>query len=95
MEDAGDNPYTYLEGYKVSDASGEVVGEIEDTIYDAPSDVLKYVVVRGRAVPADSIEVHAEDQHVSVPYSAATVESAPRMEETSGAFDNIVHEHYR
>jgi sporulation protein YlmC with PRC-barrel domain len=97
MEDANDrsdNPYTYLEGYKVSDASGEDVGEIEDTIYDTPSDVLKYVVVRGRAVPADRIEVHVEDQHVSVPYSAATVESAPRMEETSGAFDETVRNHY-
>jgi sporulation protein YlmC with PRC-barrel domain len=97
MEDANDrsdNPYTYLEGYKVSDASGKDVGEIEDTIYDAPSDVLKYVVVRGRAVPADRIEVHVEDQHVSVPYSAATVESAPRMEETSGAFDETVRNHY-
>jgi sporulation protein YlmC with PRC-barrel domain len=92
--DRSDNPYTYLEGYKVSDASGEDVGEIEDTIYDAPSDVLKYVVVRGRAVPADRIEVHVEDQHVSVPYSAATVESAPRMEETSGAFDETVRNHY-
>ena len=40
-----DNPYTQLEGYRV-DASGEEVGEIEDTVYDAPSDVLKYVVVR-------------------------------------------------
>jgi sporulation protein YlmC with PRC-barrel domain len=97
MEDANnssDNPYTYLEGYRVSDASGEDVGEIEDTIYDAPSDVLKYVVVRGRAVPADQLEVHPEDQHVSVPYSAATVESAPRIEETSGAFDEAVREHY-
>jgi sporulation protein YlmC with PRC-barrel domain len=35
-----DNPYTQLEGYKVHDASGEEVGEIEDTVYDAPSDVL-------------------------------------------------------
>ena len=92
--DGSDNPYTYLEGYRVSDDAGEDVGEIEDTIYDAPSDVLKYVVVRGRAVPADRIEVHAEDQHVSVPYSAATVESAPRIEETSGAFDNTVRKHY-
>ena len=93
--DRSDNPYTQLEGYRVYDAHGEEVGRIDDTVYDAPSDVLKYVVVGGRAVPADRIEVHVEDQHVSVPYSAATVESAPRMEETSGAFDDIVHEHYR
>ena len=97
MESANDrqnNPYTQLEGYRVIDVSGEEVGEIQDTVYDAPSDVLKYVVVRGRAVPADRIEVHAEDQHVSVPYNAATVESAPRIEETSGAFDDTVREHY-
>ena len=88
-----DNPYTQLEGYRV-DASGEEVGEIEDTVYDAPSDVLKYVVVRGRPIPAESIEVDAADQRVSVPYNARTIESAPHMEETSGAFDEAIHEHY-
>jgi sporulation protein YlmC with PRC-barrel domain len=93
-DDRSDNPFTYLEGYRVSDAAGEVVGEIEDTVYDAPSDVLKYVVVRGRAVPANRIEVHVEDERVSVPYDAATVESAPRIEEPSGAFDDTVREHY-
>jgi sporulation protein YlmC with PRC-barrel domain len=93
-DDRSDNPYTYLEGYMVSDAVGEDVGEIEDTVYDAPSDVLKYVVVRGRAVPADRIEVHVEVERVSVPYEAATVESAPRIEEASGAFDDTVREHY-
>ncbi len=97
MEDANDrsdNPYTYLEGYRVSDATGEDCGEIERTVYDAPSDVLKYVVVRGHTVPADEIEVHAEDQRVSVPYEAATVESAPKLEKTSGAFDDAVRDHY-
>ena len=89
-----DNPYTQLEGYRLNDASGEDVGEIEDTVYDAPSDVLKYVVVRGRPIPADSIEVDAEGQRASVPYAATTIESAPRMEEPSGAFDEAVHEHY-
>jgi sporulation protein YlmC with PRC-barrel domain len=92
--DRSDNPYTYLEGYGVNDASGEEVGKIEDTVYDAPSDVLKYVVVRGRAIPADQIRVDAEDQRVSVPYDAATIESAPKMERTSGAFDDLVREHY-
>jgi sporulation protein YlmC with PRC-barrel domain len=93
-DDRSDNPYTYLEGYMVNDAAGEDVGEIEDTVYDAPSDVLKYVVVRGRTVPADRIEVHPEVERVSVPYDAATVESAPRIEEPSGAFDDAVREHY-
>jgi sporulation protein YlmC with PRC-barrel domain len=89
-----DNPYTQLEGYKVHDASGEEVGEIEDTVYDAPSDVLKYVVIRGRPIPAERIEVDAGEQRVSVPYDATTIESAPQMEEPSGAFDEAVHEHY-
>jgi sporulation protein YlmC with PRC-barrel domain len=92
--DEPDNPYTQLEGYTVNDASGEEVGEIEDTVYDAPSDVLKYVVVRARAIPAERIEVDAQEQSISVPYDAATIESAPEMEETSGAFDDAVREHY-
>jgi sporulation protein YlmC with PRC-barrel domain len=90
-----DNPYTQLEGYRVIDASGKDVGEIEDTVYDAPSDVLKYVVVGGRAIPAERIEVHVEEQNVSVPYDAATIESAPEIARFSGAFDEAVHEHYR
>ena len=90
-----DNPYTQLEGYRVLGASGEDVGEIEDTVYDAPSDVLKYVVVGGRAIPAERIEVHVEEQSVSVPYDAATIESAPEIARFSGAFDEAVHEHYR
>ena len=89
-----DNPYTQLEGYRLNDASGEDVGEIEDTVYDAPSDVLKYVVVRGRPIPAERIEVDAGDQRVSVPYEARTIESAPQMDEPSGAFDQAIHEHY-
>jgi len=89
-----DNPYTHLEGYRVLDASGEEVGEIEDTVYDAPSDVLKYIVVRGHPIPAERIGVDAEGQRASVPYDSTTIESAPRMEELSGAFDEAVHEHY-
>ena len=77
--DRSDNPYTQLEGYRVYDASGEEVGRIEDTVYDAPSDVLKYVVVRGRIIPAEQIEVHVEEQSVSVPYDAETIESAPHI----------------
>ena len=92
--DRPDNPYTQLEGYRVIDASGEEVGEIQDTVYDAPSDVLKYVVVRGRPIPAERIEVEAGEQRVSVPYDAGTIESAPRMEEPSGAFAEAVHQHY-
>lgn len=89
-----DNPYTAMEGYGVYDASGEEIGKVEDTVYDAPSDVLKYVVVNGRAVLADRIAVDAERQRVSIPYEAAVVASAPRMEEPSGTFDDAVREHY-
>jgi hypothetical protein len=89
-----DNPYTALEGFKVEDASGTEVGEIEATVYDAPSDVLKYVVVEGRPIPAEAIEVDAASQLVSIPYDREAVVSAPQMEELSGAFDRAVHEHY-
>jgi sporulation protein YlmC with PRC-barrel domain len=89
-----DNPYTAMEGYGVYDASGEEIGRVEDTVYDAPSDVLKYVVVNGRVVLADGIEVDADAQRVSIPYEAAAVESAPRIEDPSGAFDDAVREHY-
>jgi sporulation protein YlmC with PRC-barrel domain len=89
-----DNPYTAMEGYGVYDASGVEIGRVEGTVYDAPSAVLKYVVVNGRPIPADRVEVDAEEQRVSVPYDAAAVESAPRLEEPSGAFDDAVREHY-
>ncbi len=89
-----DNPYTQMEGYGVYDASGEEIGRVEDTVYDAPSDVLKYVVVNGRPIPADRLEVDAEEERVSVPYDATTVESAPRMQDPSGAFDDAVRDHY-
>jgi sporulation protein YlmC with PRC-barrel domain len=98
MEEAdhrADNPYTALEGYKVHDASGTEVGHIEGTVYDAPSDVLKYVVVDGRPIPAEVIDVDAAGQLVSIPYDRETVESAPKMEEPSGAFDEAVREHYK
>jgi sporulation protein YlmC with PRC-barrel domain len=90
----GQNPYTVMEGYTVYDASGTEFGKIEDTVYDAPTDVLKYVVVDGRPIPAESIDVDPDVQRVSIPYDRETVESAPRMEEPSGAFDEAVHEHY-
>lgn len=93
MEEA-DNPYAAMEGYTVYDASGAEIGEIESTVYDAPSDVLKYVVVDGRPIPAEVIEVDPDEQRVSVPFDRETVESAARMEGFSGAFDEAVHEHY-
>ncbi len=97
MEEANhraDNPYTAMEGYTVYDTSGTEVGEIEGTVYDAPSDVLKYVVVAGRPILAESINVDAAGQRVSVPYDRETIESAPEIKELSGAFDEAVREHY-
>ena len=88
------NPYTELEGYKLYDASREEVGEIESTVYDAPSDILKYIVVGGRAVPADGMKVDAEEDSVSVPYDRETIESALKMEDYSAEFDEGLREHY-
>jgi hypothetical protein len=93
-DNRADNPYTALEGFKVHDASGTEVGEIEATVYDAPSDVLKYVVVKGRPIPAEAIDVDAARQLVSIPYEREAVDSAPEMEIPSGTFDAAVHEHY-
>ena len=98
MDDAdhrSNNPYTTMEGYTVLDASGAPLGRIEDTVYDAVSDVLKYVVVNGRTVLADNIEVTPQAERVSVPYDRETVDSAPRIEDPSGAFDDAVREHYK
>ncbi|CAN5893795.1 hypothetical protein BH23ACT11_BH23ACT11_31160 [soil metagenome] len=89
-----DNPYTFLEGYKVYDDSRNEVGEVEQTIYDAPADVLKYVIVGGHTVPADAMEVNADDESISLPYSRETIESAPELRKFSGVFDKTLHEHY-
>ena len=35
------NPFTEMEGYEVLDVSGASVGRVEDTVYDAVSNVLK------------------------------------------------------
>lgn len=89
-----DNPYTFLEGYKVYDATGEEAGEIEQTIYDAPADILKYVVVGGHTVPAERIEVNADEESVSLPYDREKIGTAPKPKDFSGGFDESVHEHY-
>ena len=88
------NPFTEMEGYEVLDASGASVGRVEDTVYDAVSNVLKYVVVNGRPILADKVDVDVEAERVSVPYDAAIVGSAPEIEDPSGAFDATVREHY-
>ena len=58
------------------------------------SDVLKYVVVDGRPIPAEAVVVNPDEQSVSVPFDGETVESAPEMEDPSGTFDGAVREHY-
>lgn len=97
MEDAdnrADNPYTALEGYRAYDARGAEVGKVDETVYDAPSDVLKYLIVDGRTVPADGMEVDAEEGQVYLPYDRGTIESAPGFESISGEFDAALREHY-
>jgi hypothetical protein len=95
IEDARDeNSYTVMEGYALEDAAGERVGEIEETVYDAVGDILKYVVVNGRAVPTDGIEVNAEEGRVRVPYRRKIIESAPTLEDPSGEFDRALRSHY-
>ena len=89
-----DNPYTFLEGYTVYDDSRNEVGEVEQTVYDAPSDVLKYVIVGGHTVPADRMEVNADEESVSVPYDREKIETAPELEEFSGEFDEALRDHY-
>ena len=88
------NPFTEMEGYEVLDASGASVGRVEDTVYDAVSNVLKYVVVAGRPIPADTVHVDAEAERVTVPHGRFVIETAPRIQELSGAFDAAVREHY-
>ena len=92
--DEPNNPYTQLEGYRVKDASGEEVGEIEDTVYDAPSDVLKYVVVRARPIPAERIEVHVEEQTHLGPLRRGNHRVGAGDGGNLGAFDDAVREHY-
>lgn len=88
------NPFTEIEGYEILDASGIGFGRVEDTVYDAVSNVLKYIVVAGRPIPADDVNVDAEAERVTIPYERSTVETAPEMRELSGAFDAAVREHY-
>jgi sporulation protein YlmC with PRC-barrel domain len=98
IEDAGDrrdeNPYTAMEGYELQDASSTKVGEIEETVYDAVSGVLKYVIAEGHTIPADGIEVDAENGRVRVPYEREAIESAPAPQDPSGEFDRALRAHY-
>lgn len=88
------NPYTAMEGYELQDASGAAIGKVDRTVYDAPSDVLKYVIADGHTIPADRIEVDAENGRVRVPYSREAIESAPGPHDPTGEFDNALRAHY-
>ena len=88
------NPFAGMEGYEVLDASGASVGRVEDTVYDAVSNVLKYIVVAGRPIPADDVSVDAAAGRVTAPYGRSTIETAPEMQDLSGAFDDAVRGHY-
>ncbi len=95
VEDTRDqNPYTAMEDYDLQDASGERVGEVEETVYDAVSDVLKYVIADGHTILADRIEVDAEHGRVRAPYSKSLIESSPKPEDPSGEFDHALRAHY-
>jgi sporulation protein YlmC with PRC-barrel domain len=97
MEEAdhrADNPYTAIVGYELQDASGVKVGKVEETVYDAPSDVLKYIIANKHAILADRIEVDAENESVRVPYGREVIESAPVPEDPSGKFDRMLRAHY-
>jgi sporulation protein YlmC with PRC-barrel domain len=88
------NPFTGMEGYEVLDASGASVGRVEDTVYDAVSNVLKYIVVAGRPIPADDVSVDVEGERITVSHGRSTIETAPEMRDLSGAFDDAVRGHY-
>jgi sporulation protein YlmC with PRC-barrel domain len=90
----GQNPYTLMEGYEVLDGTGARVGEVQETVYDAVSDVLKYIAVNGHTILADRIEVDAEEECVRVPYDRQTIESAPALQDLSGEFDRALRAHY-
>ncbi len=98
MEEAdhrSDNPYTEWEGYEALDASGEPVGRVDRTVYDAPSGMLKYVSVSGRAVPAEGLDPEPDRQRILLPYPAERVLSAPPLEDPpTGDFDEEVRRHY-
>ena len=71
------NPYTEMEGYRVFDAQGEPVGRIEDTVYDEVSDVLKYVIVDGRPIPAEEISPSTRSRNTAPPSSGYSSKSLP------------------
>jgi hypothetical protein len=83
-------PYTALEGYELQDASGAPFGKVDRTVYDAPSDVLKYIISGKHTILADRIEVDVEHERVKAPYSREVIETAPGPEDPTGEFDSAL-----
>ena len=50
--------------------------------------------MHGRTVPADGMEVDAEEGRVYLPNDRATIESAPGFESLYGEFDAALRKHY-
>ena len=65
-------------------------GKVEETLFEAASALLKYVLVNGHAVPASGIEVNAEEGRVRVAYEGEIIESTPILEDPSGEFDRTL-----
>ena len=65
-------------------------GKVEETLFEATSTLLKYVLVNGRAVPASAMEVNAKEGCVRVAYEGEIIESAPILENPSGEFDRTL-----
>ena len=65
-------------------------GKVEETLFEAASTLLKYVLVNGHAVPASGIEVNAEEGRVRVAYEGEIIESTPILEDPSGEFDRTL-----
>jgi len=70
-------------------------GKVEETLFEAASALLKYVLVNGHAVPASGIEVNAEEGCMRVAYEGEIIESTPILEDPSGEFDRELHAHYK
>jgi hypothetical protein len=65
-------------------------GKVEETLFEAASALLKYVLVNGHAVPASEIEVNTEEGRVRVAYEGEIIEFAPILEDPSGEFDRTL-----
>ena len=82
------NPYKIMEGYELEDASGAGIGEIEETVYDAVSDVLKYAVVEDLPLPSKTPPASSTG-------GCALTTRSPVREDTKGAFGSSLFVPFR